>query len=248
MIKVFISSPYTIGDVARNVKNAMDTADQLITAGFAPFCPLYSHFQHIAHPRPYVDWTRLDMEWLKVCDCILRLPGESAGADQEVMWFRQHTMKPVFYMIADLVDFYKRNASDLQPKECDHELSPCPKDEKIQCTELNKSECIIGTCKLGADWPITISIKPDPQPSQEKHCTHCTETIGCPYDGYCEGCDYWQPVEPAEKRYIVVWCDPVTYTLDEAKKEASEHPDKVWVARVIAEQKTSSFLEWHEEQ
>jgi hypothetical protein len=35
-------------------------------------------------PRPYQDWLNLDFEWLKVCDCVLRLEGESKGADQEV--------------------------------------------------------------------------------------------------------------------------------------------------------------------
>lgn len=108
MIKVYIASPYTIGDVARNVKEAMDTADKLMNLGFAPFCPLYSHFQHMAHPRPYHDWMRLDLEWLKVCDCLLRLPGESDGANQEVLWFRCHTMKPVFYDIEDLRAHYKK--------------------------------------------------------------------------------------------------------------------------------------------
>jgi hypothetical protein len=101
MIRVFISSPYTLGDTAVNVKRQLDTADQLISLGYAPFCPLLSHFQHMAHPRPYEYWTRLDMEWLAVCDCVLRLPGESKGADAEVK-FAQEIGKPVYYSIAEL--------------------------------------------------------------------------------------------------------------------------------------------------
>ena len=102
MKKVFISSPYTIGDVAVNVKIQMDAADELITLGFAPFAPLMSHFQHMAHPRPYEDWTRLDLEWLKVCNAILRLPGESKGADREVELARSLGM-PIYYSIAELI-------------------------------------------------------------------------------------------------------------------------------------------------
>jgi len=79
MIKIYIASPYTIGDIAVNVKVQMDIADELMNLGFAPFVPLYSHFQHIAHPRPYEDWIRVDREWVRVCDCVLRLPGESKG-------------------------------------------------------------------------------------------------------------------------------------------------------------------------
>lgn len=43
-------------------------------------------------------------------------------------------------------------------------LMICPKNSNIQCTEPNKEECIKGVCKLGADWPITVSIKPDTCP------------------------------------------------------------------------------------
>jgi hypothetical protein len=41
------------------------------------------------------------MEWLAVCDCVLRLPGESKGADAEVK-FAQEIGKPVYYSIAEL--------------------------------------------------------------------------------------------------------------------------------------------------
>jgi hypothetical protein len=83
-IKVYIASPYTLGDVAVNVKRQITTADYLMDLGYAPFVPLYSHFQHMFHPRPYTDWIDIDLEWVKVCDYVLRLDGESSGADGEV--------------------------------------------------------------------------------------------------------------------------------------------------------------------
>lgn len=105
MIKrVYIASPYTLGDVAVNVKVQMDMADELMNHGFAPFTPLYSHFQHMAHPRPYEDWIELDLEWIKVCDCILRLEGESKGADMEVD-FANEIGIPVFYSLDELLKF-----------------------------------------------------------------------------------------------------------------------------------------------
>ena len=107
MIKVYIASPYTKGDVAVNVKVQLDCADELITLGFAPFAPLYSHFQHMAHPRPYSDWIEIDLEWVKVCDCLLRLEGDSSGADGEVKYANELGI-PVFYSIAELVNFYKK--------------------------------------------------------------------------------------------------------------------------------------------
>ena len=106
MLKVYIASPYTLGDVAVNVKIQMDAADILMNEGFAPFVPLYSHFQHMAHPRPYRDWIILDLEWVKTCDCLLRLPGKSSGADGEVRYAKE-LEKPVFYSIDELIKHYK---------------------------------------------------------------------------------------------------------------------------------------------
>lgn len=103
MIRVYIACPYTNGDVAVNVKNSMDVAEELIESGFLPFNPLYSHFQHMAHPRPYDDWMKMDIEWLKSCDCVLRVPGESKGADVEVEKAIIYGI-PVFYSINDLVN------------------------------------------------------------------------------------------------------------------------------------------------
>lgn len=83
MKKVFVASPYTLGDVAVNVRNSIEVGNKLMDAGFAPFLPLLSHFQHMMFPRAYEDWINVDLEWLKSCDCLLRLPGESKGADGE---------------------------------------------------------------------------------------------------------------------------------------------------------------------
>lgn len=113
MIKVYIASPYTLGDVAVNVKNQMDAADLLMNAGLAPFVPLYSHFQHMAHPRPYQDWIKLDNEWVLACDAVLRLPGESTGADDEVVLASENQI-PVFYTIETLLEWYKEVSATLE--------------------------------------------------------------------------------------------------------------------------------------
>jgi nucleoside 2-deoxyribosyltransferase len=103
MKKVYIASPYTLGDVAVNVKLQMDIANILIEKGFAPFVPLYSHFQHMAHPRPYQDWIKLDLEWVKSCDYLLRVGGESKGADDEVKFAIKLNI-PVYFELKDLID------------------------------------------------------------------------------------------------------------------------------------------------
>jgi hypothetical protein len=84
MVVVYIASPYTIGDVALNVRRQLETADRLISLGYCPVAPLLTHFQHLSFPRPYEDWMRIDLEMIRRCDVLLRLEGESPGADREV--------------------------------------------------------------------------------------------------------------------------------------------------------------------
>ena len=107
-LKVYIASPYTVGDTAINVKFQIDVANELMDLGFTPHVPLYSHFQHMVHPRPYEDWIALDYEWIDACDCLVRLGGKSPGGDLEVIYAKNIGI-PVFYSIQDLVDYYDIN-------------------------------------------------------------------------------------------------------------------------------------------
>lgn len=102
--KVYIASPYTKGDVAVNVKTQLDCVDELMNLGYAPFAPLYSHFQHMAHPRPYEDWLSIDLEWVASCNILLRLPGESSGADREVEHAKSLGI-PVVYGVDELLQW-----------------------------------------------------------------------------------------------------------------------------------------------
>ena len=82
--RIYVAGPYTKGDVAINVRNAYEAANQLADMGFAPFVPHATHFWHMLFPRPYEFWLDLDNEFLPCCAAVLRLPGESGGADKEV--------------------------------------------------------------------------------------------------------------------------------------------------------------------
>lgn len=102
MKTVYIASPYTKGDVAVNVRESFLVADELVKLGFAPFPPLFSHFWHFLSPKSYETWITLDNEWVQRCDYLLRLPGESAGADHEVRLALNYHI-PVFFSIEELV-------------------------------------------------------------------------------------------------------------------------------------------------
>lgn len=104
MIVVYIASPYTLGNVAVNVKMQIDIADNLVELGYCPIAPLLNHFQHLVHPRPYEDWVKIDNELVLRSDVILRLNGESKGADAEVELAKKHNI-PVVYSIQELNDY-----------------------------------------------------------------------------------------------------------------------------------------------
>lgn len=81
--RIFISGPYTNGDIAVNVRTAIEAASKLTDAGYTVYLPHLSHFWHLVSPRPYKDWIKLDLAWLKLCDAVVRLPGESPGSEIE---------------------------------------------------------------------------------------------------------------------------------------------------------------------
>jgi hypothetical protein len=117
-IKVYIASPYSNGDIATNVKFQMEVADKLMDLGFFPFVPLYSHFQHMFNPRTHTDWIRIDLVWLRQCDCIIRFYTsyngkvlESTGADIEEDEAKRIGI-PVFHSIEELVEYYKEKKED----------------------------------------------------------------------------------------------------------------------------------------
>lgn len=84
-MRIYIAGPYSKGDVAMNVRDAVYAANYVAhTLGHVAFVPHLTHFWHMLIPGEYEFWLDQDREWLKVCDAVLRLPGESSGADQEV--------------------------------------------------------------------------------------------------------------------------------------------------------------------
>jgi hypothetical protein len=101
MKRVFISGPYTIGDIAQNVKVSMDVANELIDAGYAPFCPHLTHFLHMNHFQPYKKWLEIDVAFLEVCDALIRIPGKSKGADAEVRLAKKFGI-PIFKNVSEL--------------------------------------------------------------------------------------------------------------------------------------------------
>jgi hypothetical protein len=110
-IKAYIAGPYTQGDPEANTKLAMKVWHELWALGYAPFCPHLSHYLKTLRKLPYDDWLKSDMAWLECCDVLLRLPGESKGAEIEVGYCRDHDI-PIVYDVPELLEAFPPHANN----------------------------------------------------------------------------------------------------------------------------------------
>ena len=114
---VYIASPYTKpeGKQLENTLKSFDIFNELVKLDFIPYAPLTSHFIHECYPQDYKFWLEYDLIWLKKCDFILRLPGESEGADKEVKFAIENKID-VFYTIDDIIkkkEYYSQFKKDV---------------------------------------------------------------------------------------------------------------------------------------
>jgi hypothetical protein len=120
--RVFISGPISRGDLADNVNRATKAFVALAKAGLAPFCPQLSVYCKPCATHPYdsaavlctgtvegapgmtfEDWMTVDLPWVQVSDAVLRLPGDSTGADREVEFARSCGI-PVYSSVLEVLD------------------------------------------------------------------------------------------------------------------------------------------------
>jgi len=126
--RVYLAGPISKGDLAHNIRQADAAFFALARAGLAPWCPQWSCYStgpKVAPELPglpgYVyavataaggggmghsDWLDTDLAWVAVADAVLRLPGESRGADAEVAHAREHGI-PVFHSVEEVIAWSK---------------------------------------------------------------------------------------------------------------------------------------------
>lgn len=82
-MRIYVAGPYSLGNREANVRDAIDAGTSLLALGHAPLVPHLNHYWNQRAPHPEATWLALDRAWLAVADAVLRLPGLSAGADEE---------------------------------------------------------------------------------------------------------------------------------------------------------------------
>lgn len=81
---VYLAAPYTKGDPVSNTHEVCRQASRLVDTGLlVPVIPHLNLLWHAIEPRPVDFWYAYDLALLERCDAMLRLPGESPGADAE---------------------------------------------------------------------------------------------------------------------------------------------------------------------
>lgn len=117
---VYISAPMKLGDRLHNISQADDAHAKLMQAGYSVINPVLNFYAGNAYTSPHTgevlantdrkgefyqfthaDWLSCDKAQVAKCDAVLRLPGESVGADEETAFARQLRI-PVFHSIDSL--------------------------------------------------------------------------------------------------------------------------------------------------
>ncbi|MDY6788338.1 MAG: hypothetical protein SVV03_00070 [Candidatus Nanohaloarchaea archaeon] len=94
---VFIAGPYSSPYPVYNMRRSMGWYDVLAESDVvAPHCPHWTGFQDLVLPQEYENWLELDKQFVRRSDAMLRLKGDSSGADGEVE-LMEDLERPVFY-------------------------------------------------------------------------------------------------------------------------------------------------------
>lgn len=83
--RIYVAGPYSRGIPDETFVRVIEAAERLMARGYHPFIPHTMTFLWaVRYQHPVQYWYDFDLEWLKVCDGMVRLPGASTGADAEV--------------------------------------------------------------------------------------------------------------------------------------------------------------------
>jgi hypothetical protein len=113
-MKVYIAAKYsadTPEEITLNVRTAIAAGEQIAKAGHLVFIPHLDHFWEKYYPHDYEFWLWQTSAWLEVCQALVRLSGESKGADREVHRARSVLHIPVYFGVEDFLNEKKQTAS-----------------------------------------------------------------------------------------------------------------------------------------
>lgn len=92
---IYVAAPYASHPTHNTRAAILAGMDLWATGRVAVLIPHTSLVADLVVSMPAEDWYAFDLDQLAHCDAVLRLPGESRGADAEVAFAEEHGI-PVF--------------------------------------------------------------------------------------------------------------------------------------------------------
>jgi nucleoside 2-deoxyribosyltransferase len=81
---IYLAGPYTTGSNVRNTRRAIDAADLLMEMEYVPFVPHLCLTWDLVVQHNWQYWMDYTAAWLKKCDALVYLTGDSVGVTQEI--------------------------------------------------------------------------------------------------------------------------------------------------------------------
>ncbi len=104
---IFIAGPMsTSGEPGPNLNQACHEAAKLVDHGFAPYVPHLNWICDAIEPSLIDAWKNSNRHFIEHSTAILRLPGESKGADEEVRFARDTLGLPIFFSAEEVISQY----------------------------------------------------------------------------------------------------------------------------------------------
>lgn len=170
--RVYLAGPISKGDLAHNINQASEAFLALMRAGFAPLCPHWSAFaggcfydsghaviaraEKLPAGTTHEDWMGVDLPWVEVSDAVLRLPGESVGADIEVAHAHYHDI-PVFDSLNDVIAYFNRPPKEdpMPPQSLDQAAHYPPTEYQAEAIRIvDQAGYVPG---VGPDAPTVVN-------------------------------------------------------------------------------------------
>ncbi len=87
MKHIYVAGPlYGSGHQDDNIRVVLEVAEEVHKQGHIPFVPHLYFFWNLISRRPRKFWLSLDKAWLRKCDGMIRIIGDSPGSDMEESW------------------------------------------------------------------------------------------------------------------------------------------------------------------
>ena len=96
---LYVAAPYTRPEPVSNTHFVYQVASAIYeNTDWCPVVPHSSLLWHLVAPRAEEYWYTYDLHLLRGCDAIVRLPGDSPGADNEIEFARANGIKIVGFL------------------------------------------------------------------------------------------------------------------------------------------------------